>query len=111
MYLKPFIARKRPANVTESQILAIFPITMYYSFALNQSRINFTLAEEILKLNNMTLSELGEHLAPNCLEMVSKCIWKGTNTRCDSLFQRIPTIEGICCSFNYFGLAKNNFPE
>ncbi|XP_065356477.1 pickpocket protein 11-like [Calliphora vicina] len=102
---------KLPSNTSEEEVLRSFRVTMYYSFALNQSNVNFTLAEKILELNNMTLSDLSERLSPNCLDMISKCIWKGTNSRCDSLFQRIPTIEGVCCSFNYFGQAKNNFPE
>lgn len=67
--------------------------------------------DSILNRNNITLTELSKQLSPDCLEMISRCIWKGINTRCESLFQRIVTLEGICCSFNYFGAMTNNFPR
>lgn len=85
---------------------------MYYSFAFSESKVNLKLAEQILVLNNMTIGELSDRLTPNCLDMISKCIWKGMTSRCDSLFQRIKSMAfGECCTFNYFGEETNNFPE
>ncbi|XP_075150394.1 pickpocket 16 [Haematobia irritans] len=104
-------ALKRPQNTSEEDILRMFPIVMFYSFAFNQSSANISLAKEILQLNNMTLNDLARTLSPNCMDMISRCYWKGTNTRCDGLFQPIKSTGlGECCAFNYFGEEKHNFP-
>ncbi|XP_055907034.1 pickpocket protein 11-like [Eupeodes corollae] len=100
----------RPENITDEEVAGLFRIMMYYSYGLNYNETDFKRLEDILKLNNYTSSRLFEELTPNCIEMIVRCIWKGTNARCDSLFQKINTTEGICCSFNYFGMSTNNFP-
>ncbi|XP_059221727.1 pickpocket protein 11 [Stomoxys calcitrans] len=103
---------KRPPNTSEEDILQVFNTVMYYSFAFNQSSVNFELAQKVLALNNMTLNDLARTLTPNCMDMISRCFWKGTNTRCDGLFQRIKSMGlGDCCSFNFFGEEKHNFPD
>ncbi|XP_061398250.1 sodium channel protein Nach [Musca vetustissima] len=105
-------ALKRPPNTTEEDVMKMFNIVMYYSFAFNETDANMTFAKQVLTLNNMTISDLSRTLTPNCMDMISRCIWKGTNTRCDGLFQRIKSMGlGECCTFNYFGETKHNFPE
>lgn len=64
----------------------------------------------ILKMNNVTLAELKEELMPTCTNMFERCMWKGTQTRCDTLFQRVDTSYGDCCAFNYYGLERTNYP-
>ncbi|XP_037959011.1 pickpocket protein 11 [Teleopsis dalmanni] len=101
----------RPANLTEADLLNLFRITMYFSFAVNHTTEEYQTLEKVLQQNDLTIKQLIMGLSPDCMQMISRCIWKGSNTRCDSLFQRVNTTEGICCSFNYFGRTTNNFPE
>ncbi|KAL9925199.1 sodium channel protein Nach-like isoform 1-T1 [Glossina fuscipes fuscipes] len=101
---------RRPPNITEPQILNSFQMMVHYKTSRSDFHLNIELMEKVLKLNNWTLGDLREKLMPNCLEMMMKCVWKGSEQRCDNLFQRIPTLKGQCCSFNYYGEYKNNFP-
>ena len=64
----------------------------------------------ILKLNNVTVRELKNAITPTCTSMFERCMWKGTQTRCDTLFQSVDTAYGDCCSFNYYGTEKNSYP-
>jgi amiloride-sensitive sodium channel len=41
--------------------------------------------------------------------MLERCIWKGSVSKCDSLFQPINTTEGVCCSFNNYAFKKSNY--
>ncbi|XP_017472042.1 PREDICTED: pickpocket protein 11 [Rhagoletis zephyria] len=102
---------KRPANVSEEKLLNLFRITMFFNFALNHTEEDFRLFENILTTNNYTITQLSNELTPDCLEMMSKCVWKGTRSRCESLFQPVQAMEGVCCSFNYYGRPTNNFPK
>ncbi|XP_034472548.1 pickpocket protein 11 [Drosophila innubila] len=99
-----------PPNVTSQHLQQLFNLTLL-PVGNTISNNSLQIYDKILNLNNITLTELSNQLSPDCLEMISRCIWKGINTRCESLFQRIITLEGICCSFNYFGALTNNFPK
>lgn len=70
----------------------------------------YEVLNEILVNNNMTVASVLRAISPNCTDMLERCKWKGTQTRCDQLFQPIYTSEGLCCSFNYLGMPKSNFP-
>nr|XP_032293688.1 pickpocket protein 11 [Drosophila virilis] len=98
-----------PPNVTKEQLQQLFNLTLIPTGKLI-SDSSLQTYDRILNLNNITLTELFNRLSPDCLDMISRCIWKGIKTRCESLFQRIATLQGICCSFNYFGAVSNNFP-
>ncbi|XP_004533303.1 pickpocket protein 11 [Ceratitis capitata] len=102
---------KRPASVSEEKLLSLFRITMFFNFALNHTQEDFNIFETILESNNLTLAKLTEQLSPDCMDMISKCVWKGTASRCDSLFQPVQATEEVCCSFNYYGRTTNNFPK
>ncbi|KAH8413166.1 hypothetical protein KR009_008633 [Drosophila setifemur] len=99
-----------PAGVNKSELhnLLIFTLLPVDNLISNSS---LQIYHRILSLNNLTLNGLTQQLSPDCIDMISSCIWKGINTRCDSLFQRIDTMEGQCCTFNYFGGVTNHFPE
>ncbi|KAH8404950.1 hypothetical protein KR222_011498 [Zaprionus bogoriensis] len=99
-----------PSNVSTQHLRQLFNLTL---LPVGNAISNHSLRiyDSILNLNNITLTQLSQQLSPDCLEMISRCIWKGINTRCENLFQRIVTLEGICCSFNYFGAMTNNFPR
>lgn len=64
---------------------------------------------QILRVNNVTILQLKEAISPTCINMFERCMWKGTQTRCDTLFQSVDTSYGDCCSFNYYGLEKNKY--
>ncbi|XP_054744361.1 pickpocket protein 11-like [Anastrepha obliqua] len=102
---------KRPSTVSEEKLLSLFRLTMFFNFALNHSKEDLRIFKDILTINNITMSQLTEQLKPDCMEMMSKCIWKATSMRCDSVFQPVKAIEGVCCSFNYYARATNNFPR
>ncbi|XP_030377305.1 pickpocket protein 11 [Scaptodrosophila lebanonensis] len=99
-----------PSNVTKMDLRDLFNLTLYPP-TLVVSNESLQIYDRILKLNNVTLADLAQQISPDCIEMISRCIWKGMNTRCESLFQRVVTMEGTCCSFNYFASVTNNFPE
>lgn len=84
---------------------------MFFNFALNHTEEDFRVFGNILTDNNFTIARLTKELTPDCMGMISKCVWKGTSSRCDSLFQPVQAVEKVCCSFNYYGRAINNFPK
>ncbi|ALC39113.1 ppk16, partial [Drosophila busckii] len=99
-----------PANVSKAHLQQLFNLTLL-PVVKPISQTDLATYQQILDLNNYSLAELVKRLSPDCLEMVSRCIWKGINSRCESLFQRIVTLEGYCCSFNYFADVHSNFPR
>lgn len=101
---------KKPSNLSDSQVAELFKSTIFYSFGLRGNKSELNLLDAILKNNSMTWEGLVSYIQPNCLEMTLKCFWKGSDSRCDGLFQSINSTEGACCSFNFFGI-ENNFPE
>ncbi|EDV94102.1 GH25068 [Drosophila grimshawi] len=98
-----------PPSATKEHLRELFNLTLM-SVGTTISNSSLAIYDRILSLNNMTLTELMNRLSPDCLDMISRCVWKGIKTRCESLFQRVFTLQGICCSFNYFGATSNNFP-
>ncbi|KAM8715103.1 hypothetical protein ACLKA7_002189 [Drosophila subpalustris] len=99
-----------PPNATIQHLQQLFNLTLVPT-GNTISNNSLHIYDQILRHNNITLTELTNQLSPDCLEMISRCFWKGINTRCESLFQRVVTLEGICCSFNYFAALTNNFPK
>ncbi|EAT37212.1 AAEL010779-PA [Aedes aegypti] len=65
----------------------------------------------LLLLNNLEVPQLIGEFAPPCSDMFERCMWKGTQWRCDNLFQMVNTTEGLCCSFNYYGTRGSNFDK
>lgn len=109
IFIIPKFFRRLPPNVTKGELQELFNLTLFPTGrTVNNSSLE--IYDRILRMNNITLTELMNRLSPDCLDMISRCIWKGIKTRCESLFQRIVTIQGICCSFNFFATMTNNFP-
>ncbi|XP_026467426.1 sodium channel protein Nach-like, partial [Ctenocephalides felis] len=68
----------------------------------------FTTLQNILDtydVNNATgMYDISEHmiqLSPQCEDMLSDCSWDGYSELCGALFSMRPTMEGLCCTFNY----------
>ena len=99
----------RPDNVTVDELSRMFSLTLNFHGIGKASKEEYDLFNDILLQNNVTIKDLTHDLVPSCSDLLERCMWKGTQTRCDTLFQRINTTEGVCCSFNYFGLTTNNF--
>ncbi|KAG4071872.1 hypothetical protein HA402_006033 [Bradysia odoriphaga] len=102
---------KLPDNVTSTELSKMFRLLLHFEGISKPDPNGYALLNEILISNNMTVPSVFKEISPNCTNMLERCKWKGTQTRCDSLFQTIYTSEGICCSFNYLGLPKSNFPS
>lgn len=101
---------KKPTNLNDIQLAELFKLTLFYSYGVPANTSEIKLLDDILKSNSMTWESLVTYIQPNCLDMILKCFWKGSENRCDGLFQTVNSTEGICCSFNYFGSEGNNFP-
>lgn len=95
--------------MTDAEVAGLFSRLVSFQNGLDLSTDNDGLVS-ILRLNNVTVDQLKTAISPTCLSMFERCMWKGTQTRCDTLFQSVDTSYGDCCSFNYYGLAKNNYP-
>lgn len=103
--------RKRPENVTAEQLSLMFRMILHFEGIGQASDKEYEQIAEILKQNNVTATNLIARLAPKCSDMLVRCMWKGTQTRCDNLFQDVNTTEGVCCSFNNHAMARSNFPQ
>lgn len=70
---------------------------------------DIALLYQIMVTNNLTVQNLVYEFTPRCAKMIEKCMWKGTQIRCDAIFQRIMTLKGGCCAFNFFGYPTTNY--
>ncbi|CAH1985752.1 unnamed protein product [Acanthoscelides obtectus] len=65
--------------------------------------------QDILDANNITVDKALGQLAPRCESILTRCLWKGEEKRCESIFEQIKTSEGYCCAFNYYALRNHTF--
>lgn len=100
----------RPNDVAPEQLSKLFQLVLHFHGVGEAPKQDYDLLHNILQTNQMNILNLTSTLKPRCVDMLKACRWKGTEARCDSIFQSVNTIEGICCSFNYYGLKTNNFP-
>lgn len=105
-----YLCRKKPANITVERLAKLFLLVLDFIEVTDRGKADYLTLGAILDENNMSTLELYEKLAPDCDEMLLRCVWKGTETRCDTLFQTSNSSIGICCSFNYHGIETSNNP-
>lgn len=103
-------AMKRPDNVTAEDLSKQFSLLIYFESSRHGEESEYKQLHDILVMNNKTVQQIIQRLAPTCSDMLERCMWKGTQVRCDTLFQTVKTSQGYCCSFNNFGLEKSNYP-
>ncbi|XP_055691230.1 sodium channel protein Nach-like [Lutzomyia longipalpis] len=104
-------AMKRPENVSAEDLSELFrQLTIFMGYT-HEATDDFEILDKTLEMNNLTVFGLLQDLSPSCPESLDRCMWKGTQTRCDTLFQPINSTLGICCSFNYYAIEKMNYPE
>lgn len=100
----------RPDDVTPEHLSRMFSLVLHFQGIGNATKEEYDKLHSILQQNKMNVLNLTKILAPSCSDMLERCRWKGTDTRCDELFQTVETSEGFCCSFNYYGTVNNSFP-
>lgn len=100
----------RPSDVTADELSKMFKFILHFHGVGNATAPQYDLLHSIFQTNNLTVLNVMDRIAPRCDDMLKSCQWKGSIIRCDTLYQPVRTIEGICCSFNYYGLTKSNFP-
>lgn len=100
----------RPKDVSPQRLSKLFQLIMHFHGVGSARKDDYDLLHTILQSNHITVSNLTKNLRPKCRDLLINCRWKGIDSRCEMLFQPIDTIEGVCCSFNYYGLKTNNFP-
>ncbi|XP_052864392.1 sodium channel protein Nach-like [Anopheles cruzii] len=98
---------QRPANMTAGELAQLFKLFLHVSGLGQSDPASYQLLHDVLVLNGLEIPQLMGELAPPCAAMIERCRWKGTQWRCDHLFQPVNTTEGQCCSFNYYGPRKD----
>lgn len=88
----------------------MFRLVLHFQGVGNATQEEYDELHDILQVNRISVMNLTHTLVPPCTDLLERCMWKGTQLRCESLFQPINSTEGVCCSFNYYGLETNNFP-
>lgn len=101
--------RIRPPDVTPDNLSQMFKYVLHFEGIGVASNDEYKKLQRILETNNLTVLQLMTKIAPRCDEMLQRCMWKGTQTRCEAIFQRVNTTEGVCCSFNNHAMAISNF--
>lgn len=102
-------AMKRPGNLTAEELSLKFRLILHFEGIGSATEEDYMELHNILQDNKINIESLLQQISPNCMTMLTRCMWKGTQTRCDTLFQVIKTVEGYCCSFNYYGMLKNSY--
>lgn len=100
---------KRSVNITDEDLSKKFRLVLHFEGLGSAAEEDYLELHEILLENHYSIDKLLREISPNCMQVLTRCMWKGTQTRCDTLFQVIKTMEGYCCSFNYYGLLKNSY--
>lgn len=62
--------------------------------------------DQLLKKLNWTVRDLMDKISFNCEDIFEMCKWEGSTVACDKLFVKSLSMEGYCCTFNYFGLVE-----
>lgn len=89
----------------------MFKYVLHFEGIGKGTAVEYNSLHLILQQNNLTVIELMAAISPKCSDMLERCMWKGTQTRCDNLFQEVNTTEGVCCSFNNHAMKKSNFAQ
>lgn len=101
----------RPDNLTDLELSHMFRLALHFEGIGHARDDEYAQLHAILQQNNISVARLMRRIAPRCSDMLERCMWKGTQTRCDNLFQEVNSTEGVCCSFNNHALAATNFPS
>ncbi|CAK9830944.1 Sodium channel protein Nach [Anthophora retusa] len=95
------------ANITELSVEEIFYNIinlgdLYDSSIMRENDYNTT--NELLSKfynNNYDITDLMEHLTPQCSDILLQCYFHNMQKNCTDLFSVGKTQNGFCCTFNY----------
>ena len=96
--------------MTAENLSQLFRLILHFEGIGTAEPSEYIKLDHILRANKLNINAVLHVIRPHCADMLERCMWKGTQQRCDTLFQGVNTTEGICCSFNFHSFAKNNFP-
>ena len=102
--------RKRPENMTAEDLSQLFRLILHFEGIGTANTTEYKILQNILRVNKLNINTVVDGIRPKCSFAFDRCMWKGAEQRCDSLFQRINTSEGVCCTFNNHASTKTNFP-
>uniref|UniRef100_A0A182PB08 Sodium channel protein Nach n=1 Tax=Anopheles epiroticus TaxID=199890 RepID=A0A182PB08_9DIPT len=102
---------RRPGNMTAEELSGMFRLFLHVTGLGQPDPVRYRLLHDIMLMNNLEIPQLMGEFTPPCGTLLERCMWKGTQWRCDNLFQVVNSTEGLCCSFNYYGLLKDNYPK
>ncbi|XP_040167541.1 sodium channel protein Nach-like [Anopheles arabiensis] len=102
---------RRPGNMTVDELAEMFRLFLHVTGLGDPDPVRYRLLHDIMLMNNLEIPQLMGEFTPPCGTLLERCMWKGTQWRCDNLFQVVNSTEGLCCSFNYYGLLKDNYPK
>lgn len=104
-------AMSRPQNMSAEELAGMFRLFLHVDGLAEADEREYRRLHDILLENNLEVPQLmGEFAAP-CSAMFERCLWKGTQWRCDTLFRTTNSTEGLCCSFNYFGARVRDYEK
>ncbi|XP_055600009.1 sodium channel protein Nach-like [Uranotaenia lowii] len=98
----------RPNNMTAEELAFQFRFLLHVEGLEEADPREYQLLHDILLLNNLEIPQLIGEFAMPCSTMLERCMWKGTQWRCDNLFEMVNSTEGLCCSFNHFAMRSSN---
>lgn len=76
------------------------------TFELESDKVVLDVEKSLVK-HGLSMHQLMSAVAQPCNEMLMSCEIRGDVVKCDTLFRKIRSNEGYCCSFNYFALRDH----
>ncbi|KAG5315168.1 NACH protein, partial [Acromyrmex insinuator] len=68
----------------------------------NDIQRNLTHLQDIIDDNHLTIFKVMDLITQNCSTLLTMCKWKGRIDQCDKYFKQSLSLDGLCCSFNYY---------
>uniref|UniRef100_A0A1A9WR01 Uncharacterized protein n=1 Tax=Glossina brevipalpis TaxID=37001 RepID=A0A1A9WR01_9MUSC len=101
-------SRKLPINTSLQEVAEGFEFLNLFTDQtwLPPNNTAYKITDDILRLNNITISEAAIQVSAGCNDFVKRCFWDGDEFPCHQNHEYlsfIPTTSylGSCCSFNY----------
>ncbi|KAG5321537.1 NACH protein, partial [Acromyrmex heyeri] len=105
MFIRIIFHRKTPTNVSKEyliQEMRLMNELLRPGIFGNDIQRNLTRLQDIIDDNHLTIFKVMDLITQNCSTLLTMCKWKGTNDQCDKYFKQSLSLDGLCCSFNYY---------
>ncbi|KYN06007.1 PREDICTED: sodium channel protein Nach-like [Cyphomyrmex costatus] len=96
---------KTPANVPKENLIQEMRLMnelIIPGIFGNDVEKNFTRLQNIIDQNHLSIDTVMSLITQNCSTLLTMCKWKGKVGQCDKYFKRSLSLDGLCCSFNYY---------